>query len=103
MYPHHYSIGVGYLAKIISQNNAFDVTGATTCTNIVTNPGSSSKKGAIIDSGSLLNGAALDVACKCSFSSTVGWTVPYAVTPLAASAVKDAVLNNAGTAKISVK
>lgn len=103
VYPHHYSIGVGYLAKIISQNNAFDITGATSCTNIVNNPGSSSKTGAIVDSGSLLNGAALDVAGKCSFSSAVGWTVPYAVTPLAASAVKAAVLNNAGTGKISVQ
>jgi len=87
VYPHHYSIGVAYLAKIISQNNAFDIAGATTCTNIVTNPGSSSKTGAIIDTGSLLNGAALDVAGKCSFSSSVGWTLPYSVQLLPAASV----------------
>lgn len=103
VYPHHYSIGVGYLAKIISQNNAFDVAGASSCTNIVSNPGSSSKKGAIIDNGSLLNGAALDMAGKCSFSNAVGWSLPYTVTPLDASAVKASVLNNAGTGKISVQ
>jgi pectate lyase len=103
IYPHHYSVGVGYLAKIISQNNAFEVAGASTCAHIVTNPGSSSKTGVFTDSGSLLNSGALDAAGKCSYSGAVGWTVPYAVTPLAASAVKAAVLNNAGTGKISVK
>jgi len=102
VYPHHYSIGVAYKAKIISQNNAFDIAGASNCTNIVTNPGSSSKTGAITDSGSLLNGAALDVAGKCSFSNQVGWSVPYSVTPMAASAVKASVLGNAGTGKITV-
>ncbi|AXA91160.1 polysaccharide lyase family 1 protein [Massilia sp. YMA4] len=103
VYPHHYSIGVAYLAKIISQNNAFDIAGASSCPQIMTNPGSSSKTGAIVDSGSLLNGAALDVANKCSFSSSVGWTVPYSVTPLAASAVRQSVLSNAGTGKLTVR
>ena len=103
VYPHHYSIGVGYQAKIISQNNAFDIAGASTCTQILNNPGSSSKTGAIVDTGSLINGAALDAANKCSFSSSVGWTVPYSVQPLSASAVKAAVLGNAGTGKLTVR
>lgn len=103
VYPHHYSIGVGYKAKIISQNNAFDIAGATACPNIVTNPGSSSMTGAIIDSGSLLNGLALDVAGKCSFSGAVGWTVPYAFTLLDAAAVKASVQANAGTGKLTVR
>lgn len=102
-YPHLYSIGVGYQAKIISQNNAFDIVGASTCSHIVKNPGSSSKTGAIVDSGSLLNGAALNVAGACSFSSAVGWTVPYAVTLLNTSAVKASVLSNAGVGKLTVK
>ena len=101
VYPHHYSIGVAYLAKIISQNNAFDIAGASTCANILTNPGSSSKTGAITDSGSLLNGAALDVAGKCSFSASVGWTLPYTVQLLSTSAVKQSVLSNAGTGKLT--
>lgn len=103
VYPHHYSIGVAYLAKIISQNNAFDIAGATSCTNILTNPGTASKTGAITDTGSLLNGAALNVAGQCSFSSSVGWSVPYTVQLLSATAVKQAVLSNAGTGKLTVQ
>jgi pectate lyase len=103
VYPHQYSIGVAYRAKIISQNNAFDIAGAKGCTNIVTNPGSSSKTGAIVDTGSLLNGAALDVAGKCAFSSAVGWTVPYTVQPLPAAQVRQSVLANAGTGKLTVQ
>jgi pectate lyase len=102
IYPHQYSIGVGYLAKIISQNNAFDISGATACTNIVKNPGSSSKTGAITDAGSLLNGGALNVAGACSFSSSVGWTIPYSVNLLGTTAVKQSVLTNAGTGKLTV-
>ncbi|WP_426166645.1 pectate lyase family protein [Pseudoduganella sp. R-34] len=102
VYPNHYSIGVAYKAKIISQNNAFDIAGASSCPQVVTNPGSSSKTGAITDAGSLLNGAALNLSTKCSFSNQVGWSVPYSVSPLAASAVKASVLSNAGTGKITV-
>lgn len=103
VYAHKYSIGVGYKAKIISQNNAFDIAGASTCTNVVTNPGSSSLTGAITDTGSLLNGVALDVAGKCSFSNQVNWTLPYTAPLLEASAVRQSALSNAGTGKITVK
>lgn len=103
VYPHHYSIGVAYLAKIISQNNAFDIAGATTCANVLNNPGSSSKTGAITDAGSLLNGTPLDAANKCNFSSTVGWTLPYTVQLLPAADVKQSVLTNAGTGKLTVQ
>lgn len=102
VYPHHYSVGVGYLAKIIMQQNAFEIAGATGCPDVVDNPGSASKSGAITDAGSLLNGSALNLASKCSFSSSVGWSVPYSVSPLAASSVKQSVLSNAGTGKIKV-
>jgi pectate lyase len=59
--------------------------------------------GAITDSGSLLNGSALDVAGKCSFSNAVGWTVPYAYTVLDATAVKAWVQGNAGAGKLTVR
>ena len=85
VYPHKYSVGVGYKAKIIMQNNAFDIAGASTCAHIVDNPGSASKSGAVTDAGSLLNGSALNLAGKCSFSNAVGWTLPYTVSPLAAA------------------
>jgi len=98
-YPHHYSIGVGYLAKIISQNNVFDIAGAKSCGDIVRNPGSPGKTGAITDSGSLLNGVALDLAGKCGFSGEVGWTVPYSVTLLSPVAVRQSVQDNAGPGK----
>lgn len=99
-YPHHYSIGVGYMARIISQNNVFDIAGAANCSQIVRNPGSPSKTGAITDTGALLNGGAMDLAGKCSFSADIGWAVPYSVKLLDAAAVKQAVLTNAGTGKV---
>jgi len=103
VYPHAYSIGVAYKAKIISENNAFDILGASGCTSVLKNPGSSSKTGAIQEAGSLLNGAALDMS-QCSFASDVGWTVPYAYRSalLPASSVKAAVKAAAGTGKLTV-
>lgn len=102
VYPHHYSIGVAYKSKIISQNNAFEIAGASSCPGVVTNPGSSSLTGAITDAGSLLNGAALNLSTKCSFSSQVGWSVPYSITLQDTATVKASVLSNAGTGKITV-
>jgi pectate lyase len=102
VYKHQYSLGVAYKAKLISTNNAFEIAGASSCPDIVKNPGSSSMTGAIVDTGSLLNGSALNVAGACSFSNAVGWTVPYAYSPLGASAVKASVLSNAGTGKLTV-
>jgi pectate lyase len=102
VYAHKYSIGVAYKAKIISQNNAFEIVGASSCPNVVTNPGSSSMTGAITDAGSLLNGASLNLSSACSFSNQVGWTLPYSVTPLDAASVKASVVGNAGTGKLTV-
>jgi pectate lyase len=103
IYKHQYSIGVAYLAKNISQNNAFEIAGASSCPDIMKNPGSPSKTGAIVESGSLLNGGALNAGGACSFSNAVGWTVPYSVNLLNAADVKQSVLSNAGTGKLTVK
>ena len=102
-YPYGYSIGVGYQAKIISENNVFNIQGATGCTSVLKNPGSSSKTGAITDAGSLINGAALDMS-QCSFSADVGWTVPYDYRGalLSAADVKAAVQGSAGVGKLVV-
>ncbi len=106
-YANQYSVGVGYLAKIISENNVFDIDGAKTCSDVIKNPGSSSKSGAITDTGSLLNGASLALSSKCSFSSAVGWAVPYQnqddFVLTEANAVKQTVLDNAGPGKLTVK
>lgn len=102
VYLHRYSIGVGYKAKIISQNNAFNIAGANSCPDIAKNPGSTSKTGAIIDTGSLLNGAPLNLSSACSFSSAVNWSLPYTVTLLPATEVTQSVLGNAGVGKLNV-
>ncbi|GLR12002.1 hypothetical protein GCM10007907_07920 [Chitinimonas prasina] len=105
IYPHKYSIGVGYKAKILSQNNVFDVAGAAACKDVIINPGSASKTGAMADSGSLLNGSLLSVGPgkDCAFNSAIGWQVPYAVQPLPASSVRDSVKRNAGAGKLQVR
>ncbi|MDD1620356.1 MAG: hypothetical protein LUQ11_02660 [Methylococcaceae bacterium] len=106
-YANQYSVGVGYLAKIISENNVFDIGGANSCGDVIKNPGSSSKTGAITDAGSLLNGTPLALSSQCGFSSAVGWAVPYQhqddFVLTEANAVKQAVLDNAGPGKLTVK
>jgi pectate lyase len=106
-YATQYSVGVGYLAKIISENNVFDINGAKACGDVIKNPGSSSKTGAITDVGSLLNGASLALSSKCSFSVAVGWAEPYQnqddFVLTETNAVNQTVLDNAGLGKLIVK
>jgi pectate lyase len=99
VYPHQYSFGTGLNSKIISQNNAFDITGAAagSCTAVVKNPNTDNPEGNFADSGSLLNGAAL---AGCTAPTAVGWTVPYSYPTLATSQVRGFVLANAGTGRI---
>jgi pectate lyase len=99
VYPHQYNIGTGLKSKIISENNVFDITGATagSCSAVVKNPNSDNAEGNFTDSGSLVNGTALS---GCTAPTAVGWTVPYTNNKLATSAVKTYVLANAGTGKI---
>ena len=101
VYPYAYSLGVGYKAQILSEQNAFDITGATGCPHIVKNPGSSSKTGAISDTGSLLNGAALNVAGGCSFAAA-SWRIPYSYSATSASEVENLVVPAAGAGKLTV-
>lgn len=97
IYPHAYSIGTGKQSKIISTNNVFEIAGGRGCGSVVHNPGSS-PAGAFVDSGSLLNGAALGA---CEASPDVGWTVPYSFTPLPAADVKAHALANAGAGHLA--
>jgi pectate lyase len=102
-YKHNYSLGVGYQAQILSMNNVFDIVGAPNCSYVVKNPGSSSKTGAIKDTGSLLNGNALNLSSACSFASA-NWTIPYSYSATLdpASNVKANVTTNAGVGKLTV-
>jgi pectate lyase len=102
VYPTSYSIGVGYKAQVLSEANVFAITGAKTCADVVTNPGSSSKSGAITDTGSLLNGASLALSTACSFTAA-SWTIPYTYTPTAAAQVKTEVTGNASVGHLTVK
>ena len=102
VYAHGYSVGVGYKAQILSHNNVFDIAGATSCSHIVKNPGSSSKTGAISDSGSLLNGSALNLSSGCSFAAA-NWSIPYTFSPSPASQVEAQVVSNAGVGKLTVR
>ena len=63
IYPHAYSVGAGVNAKILSNNNVFEIAGAANCDAIVTNSGGNTP-GSFKDAGSTLNGAALG-ACAC--------------------------------------
>ncbi|MEN3361181.1 MAG: pectate lyase [Mycobacteriales bacterium] len=99
VYPYQYSFGTGLKSKIISENNAFDITGAAagSCTAVVKNPNTDNPEGNFADSGSLVNGAAL---AGCTAPTAVGWTVPYSYPKIATSQVRASVLANAGTGKI---
>lgn len=97
VYATSYSVGVGNAAKILSNNNLFEVTGATACTDVVKNF-ATTLPGAFKDTGSILNGAALG---NCVVSNSVSWTPPYAYTPRPISLVKANALVQAGGGKLS--
>ena len=98
-YPHEYAIGVGKQARIISQNNAFDIVGARGCKDVVKTPDNGPAERAFRDSGSLLNGQPLPA---CAQDAEPGWTVPYTFTALPAARVKEHVQANAGAGKLQV-
>ncbi|MEO7578820.1 MAG: pectinesterase family protein [Massilia sp.] len=96
IYPHSYSVGAGMSAKILSNNNVFEITGATNCASVVISSGGSIA-GTFKDSGSILNGAALGT---CALPVTTSWAPPYAFTARPAALVKANALNQAGGGKL---
>ncbi len=97
VYANSYSVGVGNAAKILSQNNVFEVAGATACPGVVKNF-ATTVAGAFKDTGSALNGAPLG---DCVVPNSVSWTPPYAYTPRPASLVKLNALAQAGGGKLA--
>ncbi len=91
VYGHGYSVGAAHASRIISDANAFDIAGATSCRQVVRDPGAS--PGIFSDKGSLLNGTAL---ADCAYSGDAGWRVPYRYTALPASEVARHVRAHAG-------
>ncbi|OIJ40767.1 pectinesterase family protein [Massilia timonae] len=91
VYGHGYSIGVAHASRLISDANAFDVAGASACSQLVRDPAHS--PGVFVDTGSLLNGQPLD---DCPHGGDAGWRVPYSYTALPASQVPAHVRANAG-------
>jgi pectate lyase len=98
VYAHGYSVGAGVSAKILSNSNSFEITGASACDDVITNPNSATGAGAFKDIGSIFNGNAL---AGCVLSGSVSWSVPYAFSPRAASLVKLYALLNAGGGKLT--
>jgi pectate lyase len=99
VYPHLYSLGAGKAAKIISQNNVFNIAGASSCADVMANPNTAAPAGAIKESGSLINGAPV-VFAQCGLSDVVTWTIPYAYTLLGAAQVTKSVTVNAGAGRM---
>ena len=91
VYRHGYSIGVGHQARVRSDANAFDVTGARGCADLVRDPASS--HGIFADSGSLLNGEPLGA---CPFGGPAMPRLPYAYQALPAHSVPGHVRAHAG-------
>ncbi len=98
VYPHSYSIGVGKLAQIISENNVYEIAGATAgkCTDVVSK---ANADGNFKDSGSMSGGAPL---AGCTSPTAVNWSLPsgYTYPKVATANVKAYVLANVGPGRI---
>ncbi len=97
VYRVSYSVGVGQAAKILAQNNVFEVAGTSVCDDVVENFGGT-VPGVFKDSGSLLNGKALGA---CSVPANVTWTPPYAFSARPVALVKANALAQAGGGKLA--
>ncbi|GGY43632.1 pectinesterase family protein [Pseudoduganella albidiflava] len=97
VYPVSYAVGVGTAAKILSNNNVFEVAGARVCADVVRDF-SGAIAGAFQDKGSLLNAAALG---SCGVAASAGWTPPYAYSVRPVALVKANALAQAGGGKLA--
>ncbi|MDT7837087.1 pectinesterase family protein [Aquabacterium sp. OR-4] len=96
-YRHAYSLGVGTAGQVISQANVFAITGAGGCASVVQTLNATASS-SFVDTGSVLNGAAL---AGCPATSGSSWTIPYAYTLRPAALVKANALAKAGAGRIA--
>lgn len=99
VYPFQYSHGVGVEARMISENNVFDIAGAKTGCDVVRPFGGTRYQ----DAGSLLNGTRLDLSTGCKGDKggvikfeAADWKPPYQYTLLPADKVAKVVKESAG-------
>ena len=97
VYRFSYAVGVGHAAKILSQNNVFEVAGAAACDDVVENFGGT-VPGVFRDSGSLLNARPLGA---CNVPANVAWTPPYSFSARPVALVKANALAQAGGGKLA--
>lgn len=97
VYAHSYSIGIGTGGQVRSNGNVFAISGANGCASVLQTLNANADSG-FVDSGSLINGAALG---SCPVAATVGWTPPYAFTARPAALVKANAIARSGAGKIS--
>ncbi|MDB5790440.1 MAG: hypothetical protein JWQ80_464 [Massilia sp.] len=97
VYRTSYYVGVGHAAKILSNNNVFEVAGASRCGDVVESFGGTTP-GAFKDTGSLLNAKPLGA---CAVSTNVTWTPPYAFRARPIALVKANALAQAGGGKLA--
>ncbi|KQQ78821.1 pectate lyase [Xanthomonas sp. Leaf131] len=88
-YPFNYAHGVAIQSAVVSENNDFQIGGASGCKDVVQDIGG----GKYRDRGSLLNGTPL----ICKLDSTIGWTPPYSYGLLPIQNVAASVLADVGT------
>lgn len=88
-YPFNYAHGVAIKSALLSENNVFQIGGASGCKDVVQDIGG----GTYVDRGSQVNG----VPMVCTLNTAIGWKPPYAYSLLPTAAVAAAVLADVGT------
>jgi pectate lyase len=104
VYAFSYALGIGISSKIYSESNAFDMSGVSAADIVGAYKGTT-----FLDSGSTLNGAAVDLnsaakaAIGSKYSNVVGWSPAsiYAYTADGAAAAVADVAAHAGVGKIN--
>lgn len=94
-YRYSYSWGVGYRSKIFAENNVIDVAGLATSRVVSVANGD-----ALLDRGTVLNGARVEVGQAAGLNGDVGWTPVLHEFIDTVDIVRETVLAGAGAGKL---